>query len=266
MKFFNHIVFKFGFLQINCLVLVMSLSQAQAINCSPQWEGFYSQGMSLLQRQQNLLAGQFLATYSLVGCDSDKKFESRLRWAQSLFNLGENEEALEILKPLQKVEWGRSEVKVQNRRRIEVLTGWYQPELRFSLTQETQERFQKWEEWGQALPAEKKPWVAGTLSAILPGAGQVYNGFYQSAAFSFIVNSLFLAAAMEAQNKGLYSLSLAAGTVFSVVYVGNILGSVQSARAINENSQADRIETEKQQKFPELYPSSNEGGESSYKD
>ncbi len=38
----------------------------------------------------------------------------------------------------------------------------------------------------------KSPNVAGALSAILPGAGQVYCGYYKDATMSFILNGLFI--------------------------------------------------------------------------
>ncbi len=209
-----------------------------------QSEVVFKLGKDLLKRDQNLLAIQFFSQYAVNGCDSGNQLAARILWAQALYNLGENEEAVEVMKALP----GDESV-----RKSEILRGWYQPELRHLLSTEAQTRFEKWDLWTQNLPQEKAPWVAGSLSAIVPGLGQAYNGNYQSAAFSFVLNALFLSATIETQQKGLYATSLAAGTIFSIVYVGNILGSVQSARAINNQESAETIENEKVRVFPELF-------------
>jgi hypothetical protein len=46
--------------------------------------------------------------------------------------------------------------------------------------------------------AEKSPGLTGTLSALLPGAGQLYTGAYRDAGLAFALNAAFIWAAIEA--------------------------------------------------------------------
>ena len=78
----------------------------------------------------------------------------------------------------------------------------------------------------------KNPLLAGTLS-IVPGLGQVYVGAYQSAAISFLINSLFFMGMKDFYNNKQYAASVAAGLVFSITYVGNILNAVNMAHLKN---------------------------------
>lgn len=80
----------------------------------------------------------------------------------------------------------------------------------------------------------KSPFIAGTLS-LVPGLGQIYVGTYQSAAISFVINSMFLMAHNDFKENRQWGAANAAATVFSITYLGNILNSVRSANQINEN-------------------------------
>jgi hypothetical protein len=98
----------------------------------------------------------------------------------------------------------------------------------------------------------KSPWVAGGLSALLPGAGQVYNGQYQSALVSLLLNSLLLSATIELSQKSLPLTSLTSGFVFSVLYVGNIISSAQTSQRMNESLSAPVDAKLNQLLFPDL--------------
>lgn len=118
-------------------------------------------------------------------------------------------------------------------------------------TQEMQ-RVDSFQQWKETLPNQKSPALAGTLSAILPGAGQAYTGSWQSGAMAFVLNALFLSATLELQDKDLHATALASGVVFSITYLGNILNAAESARIYNQNYYAPKIEEEKAKRFPEL--------------
>jgi hypothetical protein len=121
------------------------------------------------------------------------------------------------------------------------------------LEPEDQQRFQNWQTATHSFPDVKKPWLAGAMSAVIPGAGQVYNGNYQSAVFSFLINALFLSASIELSRQGLPATSAVSGTIFSIVYVGNILGSMQSSQLLNEKAHQNKRSELRQHYFPELY-------------
>jgi hypothetical protein len=87
----------------------------------------------------------------------------------------------------------------------------------------------------------KSPFVAGLLSAIVPGVGKVYAGQLGEGVASFLtVGSL---AAITAENwvkNGLLDWrTLTFGAIFSVFYIGNIAGSVISVK-IYKNQFNDR--------------------------
>jgi tetratricopeptide (TPR) repeat protein len=87
----------------------------------------------------------------------------------------------------------------------------------------------------------KSPALSGTLSAILPGAGQVYCGRYQDAVTAFILNGLFIWGTVEMFEDDHYA---AGGTLafFSLMwYSGNIFGAVSSAHKFNRDAKSDII-------------------------
>jgi hypothetical protein len=93
----------------------------------------------------------------------------------------------------------------------------------------------------------KAPWFAGVLSAILPGAGQVYAGSWQGAAVSFVLNGVLIGATVELARNELYFSAAATGLAASVFYLGNILNAADLAARWNDRAseaprdQLDRI-------------------------
>ncbi|MGD8255784.1 MAG: tetratricopeptide repeat protein [Syntrophobacterales bacterium] len=84
---------------------------------------------------------------------------------------------------------------------------------------------------------KKSPAVAGTLSAVLPGAGHLYTGRPGQAASSFLLNALFIAGAVIAfQND---SPVLGGILVFFELgwYTGGIRSAAQAAREENEKQE-----------------------------
>lgn len=124
------------------------------------------------------------------------------------------------------------------------------------ISEELKLRFARWDqrrsldEYQNLLT--KKPWIAGSLSAILPGAGQAYNQTYQSAALAFILNGIFLSSTLQFAHHNLDAAAVASGLVFSITYFGNILSAVKSANQINQAAVLPFEESLKQEIFPEL--------------
>jgi tetratricopeptide (TPR) repeat protein len=85
----------------------------------------------------------------------------------------------------------------------------------------------------QPLPS-KSPALAGIMSALIPGSGQVYAERYYDGLVSFVLNAAFLYLAVEGYNSGNNST----GLFFSVIelgwYSGNIYSAVRSAHKYNE--------------------------------
>jgi hypothetical protein len=84
----------------------------------------------------------------------------------------------------------------------------------------------------------KSPALSGVLSALLPGAGQVYAGSLQAAAVSLVLNGLFIAATVELARDDRYFTAAAAGTAASFFYVGGIMNAVDLARRRNDQASA----------------------------
>ena len=82
----------------------------------------------------------------------------------------------------------------------------------------------------------KKPWLAGALSAVIPGAGQLYTGRYLDALISFLVNGALIAGtvflAMPPQNSMAGAIAL--GALGIGFYAGGIVNAVTDALSINE--------------------------------
>lgn len=92
----------------------------------------------------------------------------------------------------------------------------------------------------------KSPALAGILTAILPGSGQLYAGSLQAAAVTFVLNGLFIAATVELARDEKWFTAAAAGTAASFFYVGGIMNAVDLARRRNERaSEPSRAALEK---------------------
>ena len=78
----------------------------------------------------------------------------------------------------------------------------------------------------------KSPMVAGLLSAVIPGSGKLYAGYKYQAISAFTTNVFFGAQMAEAIIKsGFKSVHFAyACSIFSLYYVGNIVGSVMATK------------------------------------
>ena len=89
----------------------------------------------------------------------------------------------------------------------------------------------------RALPW-KSPALAGTLSAVLPGAGQTYCGRWREGFAAFSVNAVFAGAAYECFDKDLPMLGSAVVVAGITWYVGNVFNAVNVAHKNNDENLA----------------------------
>jgi hypothetical protein len=108
---------------------------------------------------------------------------------------------------------------------------------------------------------DRRPWLAGSFSAVLPGAGQAYAGSWQSAAVAFALNAVWLGASIELVRHRLYFTGAAAGLVTSVFYVGNIANAVDLARRRNQALAREPRARLEQLLVPEVFPEPQEATE-----
>jgi hypothetical protein len=80
----------------------------------------------------------------------------------------------------------------------------------------------------------KSPGTAVLLSVLMPGAGHVYLGAYQSAAIVFAFNLLTGISTVEFANKDLKTPAITSGILFSIFYVGGIYSSYEGAVKMNQ--------------------------------
>ena len=98
----------------------------------------------------------------------------------------------------------------------------------------------------------KRPALAGVLSAILPGSGQLYAGSWQAAGVTLVLNGLFVAATVELARERMYLSAAATGTAASFFYVGGIMNAVDLARRRNQIAQQPYARELEQLLLPEL--------------
>jgi len=97
-------------------------------------------------------------------------------------------------------------------------------------------------DWISRPSVEKKsPWIAGTLSAILPGAGSLYTGRYVEGTYAFFITGLFLYATMEAQNNEQSGLAALFGFFSVGFYGGSIYAAINGVYKQNDKKEADQL-------------------------
>jgi outer membrane protein assembly factor BamD (BamD/ComL family) len=89
---------------------------------------------------------------------------------------------------------------------------------------------------------QKSPAAAGTLAAILPGAGHLYTERPRDALVAFLLNGAFIWGAVELFRHDNY-VAAAIVTFFEIGwYTGNIYSAVSSAHKYNKRTRQDFIE------------------------
>ncbi len=79
----------------------------------------------------------------------------------------------------------------------------------------------------------KSPALAGTMSAVIPGSGQMYAEHYKDGLMAFVVNGLFIAGTVAALDDDNYALAAIVGGVGLPFYIGNIYGAANASRKWN---------------------------------
>lgn len=83
----------------------------------------------------------------------------------------------------------------------------------------------------------KSPSLAGALSAVVPGAGQLYVGRQRDALVAFLLNGLFIWGAVEAFNDGSVGVGALLATFEIGWYGGNIYTAINGAHKLNRATQ-----------------------------
>lgn len=87
-------------------------------------------------------------------------------------------------------------------------------------------------------PRDLSPWVAGVASAIVPGLGKIYAGSVGEGVASFLLVGAFAALTADSWAKADSPANwrtITYGTIGSLLYIGNIFGSVASVRVYYKN-------------------------------
>lgn len=221
-----------------------------------KYQETFKSGVEHQLNSRHLLAVIDFKLSEAMSCNKEQKFLSIYHQSKSLIELDEKGEAIKLLN---KINLEADSQKLKEKSRL--LIAFHNKEKQSQLLPDEKKLFFLWENrrHPEQLKKEldssslkenkanqlytlsrelennaKKPWVAGTASAFLPGLGQVYNGHYQSAAMSFILNALFLGSTLEFAKRDQLWATLTAGTVWSVVYVGGIVSAVRGSQKSNQ--------------------------------
>ncbi|MFH0926317.1 MAG: outer membrane protein assembly factor BamD [bacterium] len=89
----------------------------------------------------------------------------------------------------------------------------------------------------------KSPTVAGVLSGVLPGAGQLYDQRPMDAITSLLINGLFAWGAIESFNHDLDAVGGLLLFFETGWYTANIYGAVQGAKKYNEREEKNFIDS-----------------------
>ena len=84
----------------------------------------------------------------------------------------------------------------------------------------------------------RSPWLAGGLSAVLPGAGSFYVGNSAEGALAFVVNALFISATVTAFRHDKEGLGVVLGVGALAFYGGNIYAATNGAHRFNDQARA----------------------------
>jgi len=89
--------------------------------------------------------------------------------------------------------------------------------------------------------SQKSSFAAGGLSAIIPGAGYAYCNRWGTGVASLLVNGLLIWTFSDALKQEQYGLASLTGFVGIGWYVGNIWGSVKTAKKYNSRIRDEYI-------------------------
>lgn len=90
---------------------------------------------------------------------------------------------------------------------------------------------------------ERSVWLAGSMSALLPGSGHIYGGQVADGIVAFLTNSVLIGGSVWAASRKEYVTASAVGVVAVGFYAGNIYGGASAAHRFNEQHR-DRHQAE----------------------
>ena len=97
-------------------------------------------------------------------------------------------------------------------------------------------------EWStQPEPVYKSTWLAGSLSAILPGSGSFYSGRYLEGTYAFFITTLFWLATADAIANEDRLLTGLFGFFTLTFYGGNIYTAVNSVHKFNDQLESSKL-------------------------
>lgn len=102
-------------------------------------------------------------------------------------------------------------------------------------------QLQRISEQFELLP-NKSPHLAASLSAVLPGAGQLYTERPRQAALAFALNAAFIYAAVESWENDNHAVSAILSLFEIGWYGGNIYNAMNNAHKYNQRQQQNFIE------------------------
>ncbi|MCP4807714.1 MAG: hypothetical protein GY913_26985 [Proteobacteria bacterium] len=94
--------------------------------------------------------------------------------------------------------------------------------------------------WGP-LP-HRRPGLAAGLSAVLPGAGQAYNGRWGEATSALLVNTLLIGSTATLLAREEYFAGASVGLLAVSFYGGNIFSAMWGARRHNRLAREERVD------------------------
>jgi hypothetical protein len=227
---------------------VIGLTPASLADAKLSADLFYKEGQQKYKAGQYFMAAMHFKTSILLEENNSNRLSSQFGYALSMNKLGETDEALSSIKLID--ESGNS--AYLEKTALFKKMNWDMTS--HHLTSEHKKRIEAWENRNLIPENYKSPALAGTLSAVFPGAGQAYVGTWASGLYSFVLNSLFLSAAVELNQKELRATSAAAWVVFSMTYVGGIISATESAKIHNQNQIRNEESALYENLFPELKP------------
>ena len=86
---------------------------------------------------------------------------------------------------------------------------------------------------------EKNPLTAGVMAGIVPGLGHIYCGRYRDGLTAFVLNGLFIWAAVDSFNNDHEALGSILTFIEAGWYAGNIYSAVNCAHKFNRKSKND---------------------------
>lgn len=106
----------------------------------------------------------------------------------------------------------------------------------------------------------KSPGVAGTLAAVLPGAGHLYCDRPRDALVSFLLNAVFLVGTVEGARSGQWAVASILGAFEVGWYTGNIVSALNGAHKWNRREEARFFQDREAGVLPTLTAAPAAGG------